>query len=132
MYENTSASSEFKWILKVETPTGQTPFEFGHQSREEAIEWHAAISEMAQRACQLENQHRELERTFKIAKEISNLIIYCRSITFNLERAKEKGFIHYEMSSFIENKAERLICQTEKRFFLNYHQVCILTMHLTS
>lgn len=64
-----------------------------------------------------------MERVFQIAKEISNLIIYCRSITFNIENAKKEDFVFYEMSSFPENKAEKLICQQEKKFFLKYHQV---------
>lgn len=64
-----------------------------------------------------------MERAFQIAKEISNLIIYCRSITFNIERAKQQDFTFYEMSSFPENKAEKIICQQERKFFLKYHQV---------
>lgn len=63
-----------------------------------------------------------MERAFRIAKEMSNLIIYCRSITFNLERARQE-FVFYEMSSFPENKAEKIICQQESKFFLKYHQI---------
>lgn len=70
----------------------------------------------------LQSQHREMEIEFQIAKEMSNLIIYCRSITFNIEKAKQE-FTFYEMSSFPENKAEKLICQQERKFFLRYHQI---------
>lgn len=66
-----------------------------------------------------------MEREFRIAQDMSNLIIYCRSITFSLERAKQ-GFIFYEMSSFPENKADKLMCQMETKFFLKYHQVTII------
>lgn len=38
-----------------------------------------------------------------------------------MERARQ-GFVFYEMSSFPENKAEKLICQQEGKFFLKYHQ----------
>lgn len=63
-----------------------------------------------------------MERAYKIAKELSDIIIYCRSISFNIERAK-KAFVFYEMSSFPETKAEKLMCQLERNFFLKYHQV---------
>lgn len=63
-----------------------------------------------------------MERAFRVAKEMSNLIIYCRSITFNMERSRQ-CFVFYEMSSFPENKAEKIICQQETKFFLKYHQV---------
>lgn len=59
---------------------------------------------------------------WRIAKEMSNLIVYCRSVAFNMERLKRNGFIFAEMSSFAENKAEKLICREEIRFFLKYHQ----------
>lgn len=112
-----------KWILKIVPSTACTPFEVAVQSQELALEWYNSIMEVTQRASDLEHQHREMERQFRIAKEMSNLIIYCRSITFNIERAKQQGAIYYEMSSFPENKAEKLICQQEKKFFIKYHQV---------
>lgn len=80
------------------------------------------MRDTAQKACLLENQHREMERAFRVAKEMSNLIIYCRSVTFNLERSKQ-AFLFYEMSSFPENKAEKIVCQQELKFFLKYHQI---------
>lgn len=70
-----------------------------------------------------ENQHKEMERTWRVAKEISDLTVYCRSVQFNMERIKLDGFIFYEMSSFPELKAEKLICQQDNKFFLKYHQV---------
>lgn len=86
------------------------------------MEWLEKIREAAQKACELESQNKEMERSSRVAKEMSNLIVYCSSISFNLERAKQTS-IFYEMSSFPENKAEKLICQQETKFFLKYHQV---------
>ncbi|CAH0547497.1 unnamed protein product [Brassicogethes aeneus] len=119
--ENDSTQSDVRWIVKLQVTTG-SPFEFGLKSKEKAIEWKEAISEVAKMASKVEIHHRELETKNKIAKEMSNLIIYCRSIAFDLERANEQGFIHYEMSSFVDTKAEKLICHMEKKFFLKYHQ----------
>lgn len=64
-----------------------------------------------------------MERAWRIAKEMSNLIVYCRSVAFNIDRLRSKGFVFHEMSSFPETKAEKLICQLEIRFFMKYHQV---------
>lgn len=55
---------------------------------------------------------------------MSNLIVYCRSVAFNVEKIRKNGFIFNEMSSFPETKAEKLICQGENKLFLKYHQVC--------
>ncbi|XP_045463914.1 1-phosphatidylinositol 4,5-bisphosphate phosphodiesterase gamma-1 [Harmonia axyridis] len=111
-----------EWVLRIVTSTACTPFEVAVHSKELALEWLLNIREVAQRACALETQHREMERACRIAKEMSNLIIYCRSVAFNLERARSNPFIYNEMSSFPENKAEKLICQQERLFFLRYHQ----------
>jgi hypothetical protein len=63
-----------------------------------------------------------MERELKIAKEISDLIIYCRSVDFCFEIG-ERGFVHNEMSSFNETKAEKLMCHQAENFFFRYHQV---------
>lgn len=77
-----------------------------------------------------DSQNKEMERTWRIAKEMSHLIIYCRSVAFNMERIRQKGFIYTEMSSFPETKAEKLICQQENKFFLKYHQVILFLIVL--
>lgn len=64
-----------------------------------------------------------MERAWRIAKEMSNLIVYFRSVAFNIDRLRTKGFIYNEMSSFPETKAEKLMCLQETKFFLRYHQV---------
>ena len=71
-----------------------------------------------------DTQHKDLERQWRVATEMSNLIVYCRSVPFNVEKIRKNGFIFSEMSSFPETKAEKLICQQENKLFLKYHQVC--------
>jgi len=70
-----------------------------------------------------EIENKKMERQLKIAKEISDLIIYCRSVAFCIETLRERGFLHNEMCSFPENKAEKLMCHQENKFFFYYHQV---------
>ncbi|XP_066257802.1 1-phosphatidylinositol 4,5-bisphosphate phosphodiesterase gamma-1 [Euwallacea similis] len=113
-----------EWVIRINPATALIAFDVAVQSRDYALEWLSAIREVTQKATQQEMQHREMERAYRIAKELSNIIIYCRSISFNMDRAK-KGFVFYEMSSFPETKAEKLICQLERTFFLKYHQTQI-------
>nr|XP_033323937.1 1-phosphatidylinositol 4,5-bisphosphate phosphodiesterase gamma-1 isoform X2 [Megalopta genalis] len=112
-----------EWILRIQNPSMCTVFEVATSSKDTALEWMSSIKETAQNASVRENQHKEMERAWRIAKEMSNLIVYCRSVAFNLERIRTKGFIFNEMSSFPETKAEKLMCQQESKFFLKYHQI---------
>ncbi|XP_039287689.1 1-phosphatidylinositol 4,5-bisphosphate phosphodiesterase gamma-1-like [Nilaparvata lugens] len=116
------AVTGLEWVLRIQNPNRCTSFEVACQSRDQALEWMAAIERTAQSASFRENQNREMEKTWRVAKEISSLIIYCRSVAFNMERIKKKGFIYNEMSSFPETKAEKIMCQQESKFFYKYHQ----------
>lgn len=99
------------------------PFDIAAPSREVALEWLTAIKEATHNASARSQQHRKMERTLRIAKEMSDLIVYCRSVAFNQDRIRTRGFVHQEMSSFPETKAERLMCQQEIAFFVKYHAV---------
>ena len=79
-----------------------------------------------QRFSDLENMHRKKESKGGVAKEISDMVVYCRSKNFNKERIQQSkdGRNHYEMSSFAEAKAEMMMLN-EPKFFLWYHQVKI-------
>ena len=47
-------------------------------SREEAADWVAKLRETAQSARERDSETRQRERSMKIARELSNLVIYCR------------------------------------------------------
>lgn len=134
-----------EWILRIQNPSMCSVFEVATPSKDTALEWMSSIKETAQNASVRvnisyriiilfridisykhflqESQHKEMERAWRIAKEMSNLIVYCRSVAFNIERIRTKGFTFNEMSSFPETKAEKLMCQQENKFFIKYHQV---------
>lgn len=112
-----------RWLVRIQSPSMCGPFDMAAPTREIALEWLSAIKEAAHSASARSMQHKKMERTWRIAKEISDLIVYCRSVAFNQERLKNKGFIFSEMSSFPETKAERLMCQQENSFFLKYHTI---------
>ncbi|XP_037977873.1 1-phosphatidylinositol 4,5-bisphosphate phosphodiesterase gamma-1 isoform X2 [Plutella xylostella] len=112
-----------QWLIRIKSPSACAPFEMEAPTREIALEWFTAIKEAAQTASARSLQHKKMERTWRIAKEMSNLIVYCRSVAFNQDRIRSKNFIFNEMSSFPETKAERLMCQTETQLFLKYHTI---------
>ncbi|XP_055537680.1 1-phosphatidylinositol 4,5-bisphosphate phosphodiesterase gamma-1 isoform X2 [Wyeomyia smithii] len=107
---------ELDRILRIQNPLMQNVFEIGVQSKELAIEWMSSIKEVAQNASVLENERRKMERNSRVAKEMSDMIIYCRSVPF-----KNTGWVFYEMSSFPETKAEKYFLQQETELFVRYH-----------
>ncbi|EFX86093.1 hypothetical protein DAPPUDRAFT_236642 [Daphnia pulex] len=111
-----------EWLLRVKSPLHSEPIELGCDSKEDAIDWCNTIKSVAQRCSVRENFHREIELTWRIAKELSDIIVYCRAVTFNQERISRDGRNPYEMSSFPEQKAEKFMLQDPK-FFLWYHQI---------
>lgn len=103
--------------LRIQTPLMVNCFEIGLKSHEQAYEWDKAIKEAAQIASQLETQRRKKERNARVAKEMSDLIIYFRSVPY-----KDKGWVFYEMSSFPETKAEKYFIQQFSPLTIKYHQ----------
>lgn len=114
---NVPIGSHDWWMLRVQNPFMQNIFEVGVQQREYAIDWLTAIRQAAQNASVLEDERKKMERNSRVAKEMSDLIIYCCSVPFRFT-----DWVFYEMSSFPETKAEKLFLNTETTTFLNYHR----------
>ena len=86
------------------------------QNREEALEWANKIRATAETASHREDENRKKERALRIARELSNLVIYCRSVVFNAERCgRREERNHTEMSSFPETKAEKRMVATPEQ-----------------
>ena len=69
-----------------------------------------------------DTESKRRERSLRIAMELSNLVIYCKSVMFNQEKMLTGHFS--EMSSFPETKAEKLMCGPtgDAAWFLKYHR----------
>ncbi|XP_017120555.1 1-phosphatidylinositol 4,5-bisphosphate phosphodiesterase gamma-1 [Drosophila elegans] len=115
LFESSDPGIIFK--LQIQTPTMQNPFVIGFDNQETAYEWIKAIQEAALIASQLASERRKKERTARVAKEMSDLIIYFRSVPF-----REHSWIFQEMSSFPETKAEKQFFQQNTQLFLCYHR----------
>ncbi|XP_017062298.1 1-phosphatidylinositol 4,5-bisphosphate phosphodiesterase gamma-1 [Drosophila ficusphila] len=115
LFESNEPGIIFK--LQIQTPTMQSPFVIGCDNQETAFEWVKAIQDAARIASQLATERRKKERTARVAKEMSDLIIYFRSVPF-----REHSWIFQEMSSFPETKAEKQFFQQNTQLFLSYHR----------
>ena len=91
-------------------------------NEQEAVEWVAKIKEVSTNASQRDNESRRRERSLRIALELSNLVIYCKSVMFSQEDKRQGHFT--EMSSFPETKAEKLMSGPggDAEWFLKYHR----------
>ncbi|KAL3182847.1 hypothetical protein MRX96_034484 [Rhipicephalus microplus] len=105
-----------EWVFRIVSPTQLMPIEIAAPSREEMQDWVLKIRETAQSANDMIQQRREMERSLRLAKELSNLIIYCRSVQFCPERIGN----FTEMSSFPETKVEKWMSPQHCSFFLKY------------
>lgn len=123
MLQGGRRDSGHEFVFRIISPSQHmaTPIEIAAQTREEMMDWMQKIREMAQQANDLIKKGKEIERTLRIAKELSNLIIYCRSVPFCVERLQRKESIFHEMSSFPETKVEKWISRQNCRFFIKYH-----------
>lgn len=104
--------------LHIRTPLMQKDFDIGFRQHEEAYAWERAIRESALVASAHEAQRRKSERVLRVAKEMSDLIIYFRSVPF-----RDRGWVFNEMSSFSESKAD-------KYFLQQFHALNIAAYHL--
>jgi len=114
--------------IRIETGAGNSVVtSVLHSSTpEEAKDWVVKIRETATSASIRDNESRRKERAMKIARELSDLVIYCRSVMFNLEKVtRREAGLYCEMSSFPETKAERLM------FGVNGDPMAFLWFHRT-
>ncbi|XP_022652107.1 1-phosphatidylinositol 4,5-bisphosphate phosphodiesterase gamma-1-like isoform X2 [Varroa jacobsoni] len=108
-----------RFVFRITSPTQSMQKDIAAPSAEEMEEWINKIRQIAQSANDMLEQRKEMERSLRLAKELSNLIIYCRSVQWCPERAGN----FCEMSSFPETKAERLLLPGHVNFFMRYHRL---------
>ena len=119
-------NNTLEWAIRMENPVTFEEFEVAAETREEALEWAATVRETGQSASHREDENRKKERAMRIARELSNLVVYCRSVVFQPEKYQKREIRNYcEMSSFPETKAERFMFSSleNSQMFLWYHEV---------
>ncbi|CAL1272763.1 unnamed protein product [Larinioides sclopetarius] len=113
----TNRGNEF--VFRIVSPHQVTPIEIAAASREEMLDWVHKIRETAQSANDMIQHSKKLEKALKIAKELSSLIIYCKSMPFSPEKIGN----FTEMSSFPETKIEKWFGPEKCKFLLKYHRI---------
>ncbi|XP_013381403.1 1-phosphatidylinositol 4,5-bisphosphate phosphodiesterase gamma-1 [Lingula anatina] len=96
-----------------------TPLEIAASSEEDMLDWMKAIKDCANMAELRSKEHADQERALRIAKEFSDIIVYCRSVPFNESNIPGN---YYEMSSFSETKVEKYVNKLKGQTFMKYNQ----------
>lgn len=84
--DNHFGAQGLEWIIRIENPISRSMFEVAAATKSEALEWAAEIRDTGQTASFREENNRKRERALRIARELSNLVVYCRSVVFNHEK----------------------------------------------
>ncbi|XP_069771033.1 1-phosphatidylinositol 4,5-bisphosphate phosphodiesterase delta-1a isoform X3 [Narcine bancroftii] len=63
-----------------------------------------------------QQKSKEKNKKVKLSKELSDLVIYCKSVHFNGFEDAMKNQVFYEMSSFVENKFNKLVYESATPF----------------
>ncbi|XP_048577157.1 1-phosphatidylinositol 4,5-bisphosphate phosphodiesterase gamma-1 isoform X2 [Nematostella vectensis] len=107
-------------LLKI-LKHGQVLLEAAAESQEQLNEWLVKLQEAAATAPE-EKEVLRKQQSMKqnIAQELSDLIVYCQPVPFDIENLGNGK--HYEMSSFPETKAERYISRKYSKEFVKYHR----------
>ena len=76
--EQPHPDNKLEWLIHLSHPVTMHEFEVAAESKEEAVQWADTIKETGKSASYREVENRKRERAMRIARELSNLVIYCR------------------------------------------------------
>eukprot|EP00047_Mylnosiga_fluctuans_P014182 m.36079 g.36079 ORF g.36079 m.36079 type:complete len:972 (-) comp5374_c0_seq1:1778-4693(-) len=91
----------------------------GVESEEELRSWMSAITRAVELLGKANTKEQELQKKFRIHKDLSDLIFYSQSVSFpGFDKQNPRDY--HKMSSFMEKKAETM-CKQQAREFNDYH-----------
>ncbi|GFO31278.1 phosphoinositide phospholipase c, partial [Plakobranchus ocellatus] len=106
------------FLFRIAPRNNSQPIEIACDTEEDMKDWIEKISVSSSTAVQRTSEQKLLERTMRIAREFSDLIVYCRAVPFNPEEIPGP---YYEMSSFPETKVEKWVNRHRAKQFIAYH-----------
>ncbi|XP_074646958.1 1-phosphatidylinositol 4,5-bisphosphate phosphodiesterase gamma-1-like isoform X2 [Tubulanus polymorphus] len=110
-----------EFVFRIVSPA--SPFseelEIATDSAEDLLDWIQIIRECSIAGEAKERDKRRKEREMGVAKEFSDLIIYCIAVSFNPEAMPGNPA---EMSSFPESKIEKWMSATNVKIMLQYNR----------
>ncbi|XP_071784732.1 1-phosphatidylinositol 4,5-bisphosphate phosphodiesterase gamma-1-like isoform X2 [Asterias amurensis] len=109
-------------VFRITRLNHRPSIELAASSSEDLSDWIQMIETAAIRAEERKQDQNKHERKMRIAKEFSDLIVYCRAVPFREENIPGN---YFEMSSFPETKVERYLAAGKSKTLLEYnrHQV---------
>jgi phosphatidylinositol phospholipase C gamma-1 len=118
--EATETSQNGMWVLKIypgqDQDGGHAPaLEVAAETKDQMIQWKEALQEARKQVEDEMQKIHEESKILNIAKELSDIVVYCRSVPFQLVGGK-----YYHMSSFMETRAERVMKGRDAGKFVEY------------
>ncbi|XP_055891169.1 1-phosphatidylinositol 4,5-bisphosphate phosphodiesterase gamma-1-like isoform X2 [Biomphalaria glabrata] len=108
-----------RFLFRIAPIKNSPTIEIAVDSEEDMKDWIEKISISSSTALQRTTGQKQLERTMRIAREFSDLIVYCRAVPFNPDEIPGP---YYEMSSFPETKVEKWVNKHRAKQFIAYHR----------
>ncbi|KAM6169489.1 1-phosphatidylinositol 4,5-bisphosphate phosphodiesterase delta-1 isoform 2-T2 [Rhynchocyon petersi] len=109
-----------KILLKGKKVGGLLPREGGGGSEATVVSDEDEAAEMEDEAVRSNIQHKPKGNKVSLAMELSNMVIYCKSVHFEgFSRPGSPKQAFYEMASFSENRAFRLLQEAGNSFVLH-------------
>ncbi|XP_078256888.1 1-phosphatidylinositol 4,5-bisphosphate phosphodiesterase gamma-2 isoform X2 [Rhinoraja longicauda] len=107
----------FVFTIQPKLPEDAPPLDIATESLEDLFSWYHEVVQCSQKIFVQEENRNEMEKKQQIAKELSDLVVYCRPAKCKDIFPTAKDSIDYkEIRSFAENKAEALLKQKSKEF----------------
>ncbi|GCB72893.1 hypothetical protein scyTo_0006523 [Scyliorhinus torazame] len=107
----------YVFTIQPKVPADAPPLDVGTDTLEDMFSWYSEVIQCSQKTYVQEENRNEMERKQQIAKELSDLVVYCRPTKSREFLLNAKDITDYkEMRSFAENKADTILKQKSKEF----------------
>ncbi|XP_038050378.1 1-phosphatidylinositol 4,5-bisphosphate phosphodiesterase gamma-1-like isoform X2 [Patiria miniata] len=106
-------------VFRISPLNNRGAIDLAASSTEDLSDWIQTIEDASLKAEARRLEETKHERKMRIAKEFSDLIVYCRSVPFREDNIPGK---YYDMSSFPETKVERYLTAIKSKLLLCYNQ----------
>ncbi|XP_078066756.1 1-phosphatidylinositol 4,5-bisphosphate phosphodiesterase gamma-2 isoform X3 [Mustelus asterias] len=107
----------FVFTIQPKVPPDAPPLDAATETLEDMFSWYHEVVQCSQKIFVQEENRNQMERKQQIAKELSDLVVYCRPAKSREFLLNAKDITDYkEMRSFAENKVETILKQKSKEF----------------
>ncbi|RWS24632.1 1-phosphatidylinositol 4:5-bisphosphate phosphodiesterase gamma-1-like protein, partial [Leptotrombidium deliense] len=107
-----------KNIIRITNEDFEQQVDVWEKSDEIRKQWIESISDTVQSANKKSRNIEEIQKQRKVAKELSDLIVYCRAVPYN----PDKFSSYTQMSSLSENSVENLFIPSKIGTYIKYHR----------